>query len=73
MKIKDKAVELSPQEAEISGLADLLKAEGFSVKESSAFALSAVAKPESGFVQWLSLGMLALVDGIVETLPYGRP
>jgi hypothetical protein len=54
-------------------LRGVIEYEGFRPSEAAHHALSTVPKKDPLFVQYLSVGALALVDGVVETMPYGRP
>lgn len=67
-----KTVTFTPQEVEVEEAMRLILAEGYTVTESAQHALAVLPTPSPAYVQWLSHGTLALVDGIITSLP-GRP
>jgi hypothetical protein len=72
--MKVKAINFSKQEKEVRSLRDQIEGEEKMPRvEASKHALAVLPNPDPVFVTWLSDGTLALVDGIVETLPGGRP
>lgn len=72
-RIDERTIEMTDKEMEVWEVFNQILDEGHGIADAAKYAVSAMPKPSPAFVEYLSDGTLTYVNGLIETLPGGRP